>query len=69
MKSNSKCNIILLPKLDNSNLFFPLNYTATIGDYPMNQHRNDFQIFKSRTNAGLIGFQNNIMQEYSYNLY
>ena len=36
MKSNSKCNTILLPKLDNSNLFFPLNYTATIGDYPMN---------------------------------
>ena len=69
MKSNSKCNIILLPKLDNSNLFFPLNYTATIDDYPTNQHRNDFQIFKSRTNAGLIGFQNSIMQEYSYNLY
>ena len=36
MKLNSNCSTIYLPKKVNSNFFYPLNCSITLGDFPMN---------------------------------
>lgn len=39
MKFISNCLTIYLPKKDNPNLFYPLNCSITLGDFPMNETR------------------------------